>query len=306
MANIEVLINGVSIAPPASTGGVCNWLKKTINWSSGVSTTAEICIYDRSIISAGNDFAIDDISFKESSATCNLSKSVTVTIPNPINLIITNPSFVCSPGSVDITQPSITAGSTTGTVISYWRDAAGTVPLLNPNSITLSGTYYIKSTIAPCSVIKPVVVDILTNNTISLSSGVGTNAQTVSINTPITTITYNTTGATGATFLGLPSGVNGVWSANTVTISGTPSVSVGSPYSYTVTLTGGCGIISTTGTISVNPNNTISLSSAVGTNAQTVCINAPITTITYTTTEIQGHVLRGFHQGLMAFGQPIQ
>ncbi|MBK9224922.1 MAG: hypothetical protein IPO23_10490 [Flavobacterium sp.] len=178
LANIEVLINGVSIAPPASTGGVCNWLKKTINWSSGVSTTAEICIYDRSIISAGNDFAIDDISFKESSATCNLSKSVTVTIPNPINLIITNPSFVCSPGSVDITQPSITAGSTTGTVISYWRDAAGTVPLLNPNSITLSGTYYIKSTIAPCSVIKPVVVDILTNNTISLSSGVGTNAQT--------------------------------------------------------------------------------------------------------------------------------
>ena len=298
LANIEVLINGVSIAPPASTGGVCNWLKKTINWSSGVSTTAEICIYDRSIISAGNDFAIDDISFKESSATCNLSKSVTVTIPNPINLIITNPSFVCSPGSVDITQPSITAGSTTGTVISYWRDAAGTVPLLNPNSITLSGTYYIKSTIAPCSVIKPVVVDILTNNTISLSSGVGTNAQTVSINTPITTITYNTTGATGATFLGLPSGVNGVWSANTVTISGTPSVSVGSPYSYTVTLTGGCGIISTTGTISVNPNNTISLSSAVGTNAQTVCINAPITTITYTTTGATGATFLGLPSGV--------
>ncbi|MBK9225386.1 MAG: hypothetical protein IPO23_13610 [Flavobacterium sp.] len=136
------------------------------------------------------------------------------------------------------------------------------------------------------------------NNTVSLSSAVASDAQTVCINAPIANITYTTTGATGATFLGLPSGVNGVWSANTVTISGTPSVSVGSPYSYTVTLTGGCGTVSTTGTISVDSNNTISLSSAVGTNAQTVCINAPIANITYTTTGATGATFLGLPSGV--------
>ncbi|MBK9225385.1 MAG: hypothetical protein IPO23_13605 [Flavobacterium sp.] len=125
------------------------------------------------------------------------------------------------------------------------------------------------------------------NNTISLSSAVGTNAQTVCINAPITTITYTTTGATGATFLGLPSGVNGVWSANTVTISGTPSVSVGSPYTYTVTLTGGCGIISTTGTISINSAILAPLSGG----DVTECGLSPIQTLTATSTAPTGSTL---------------
>ena len=66
---------------------------------------------------------------------------------------------------------------------------------------------------------------------------------------------------------GLPAGVTGIWLANVVTISGTPTAS--GPFTYTVTLTGGCGVITTTGTITVTPNNTVSLTSAAGTNAQT-------------------------------------
>src|ERR1035437_1729405 len=57
-------------------------------------------------------------------------------------------------------------------------------------------------------------------NTITLTSAAGTNAQTLCINTPITNITYATTGATGATISGLPLGVTGVWNNNVVTISG--------------------------------------------------------------------------------------
>ncbi|MBK9356562.1 MAG: hypothetical protein IPN08_04085 [Bacteroidales bacterium] len=84
-----------------------------------------------------------------------------------------------------------------------------------------------------------------------------TDAQTVCINTPIVDITYATTGATGATFTGLPAGVAGTWAANVVTISGTPTVS--GPFTYTVTLTGGCGNVSITGTITVTEDNTIAL-----------------------------------------------
>jgi len=64
----------------------------------------------------------------------------------------------------------------------------------------------------------------------------------------------------GATVTGLPAGVTGTWLANVVTISGTPTAS--GPFTYTVTLTGGCGVITTTGTITVTANNTVNLTSA--------------------------------------------
>jgi len=64
-------------------------------------------------------------------------------------------------------------------------------------------------------------------------------------------------GATGATVTGLPAGVTGTWLANVVTISGTPTAA--GPFTYTVTLTGGCGVITTTGTITSLLNNTVNL-----------------------------------------------
>lgn len=89
------------------------------------------------------------------------------------------------------------------------------------------------------------------NNTSTLSSASGTNAQTICLNSSITGISYNTKGATGASFSGLPTGVSGSWNNNIITISGTPSV-VGT-FNYTASLTGGCGSVSSTGTITVNP-----------------------------------------------------
>lgn len=89
------------------------------------------------------------------------------------------------------------------------------------------------------------------NNTSTLSSASGTNNQTICQNNPITNITYNTKGATGATFTGLPTGVSGSWSNNIITISGTPTVS--GTFNYTATLTGGCGTVTSTGTITVSP-----------------------------------------------------
>lgn len=88
-------------------------------------------------------------------------------------------------------------------------------------------------------------------NTITLTSAVGTDNQTVCINTAIANITYGTTGATGATVTGLPTGVTANFLANVVTISGTPTVS--GTFHYTVTLTGGCGTVTASGTITVDP-----------------------------------------------------
>ena len=67
------------------------------------------------------------------------------------------------------------------------------------------------------------------------------------LNSPITDIVYSTTGATGATFSGLPSGVSGTYNAGQITISGSPSET--GTFNYTVNLTGGCGNVSASGQI---------------------------------------------------------
>ncbi len=99
----------------------------------------------------------------------------------------------------------------------------------------------------------------------------------------------------GATFSGLPAGVTGNYAAGNISISGTPSAS--GTFNYTVTLTGGCGTITANGTITVIPDNTIILTSA--NNTQTVCINTPITNITYTTTGAAGATFGGLPAGVI-------
>src|SRR5690606_31571922 len=97
--------------------------------------------------------------------------------------------------------------------------------------------------------------------------------------------------ATGATFTGLPPGVTGSWAGDLVTITGIPSVA--GTYNYTVTTTGGCPPATATGTITVDPLNTI----AAGTS-QTVCLNSTITNITLATTSATGATFTGLPPGV--------
>ena len=88
---------------------------------------------------------------------------------------------------------------------------------------------------------------------ILLSSGPGSDAQSVCINSPINDITYSLAlGVTDATVTGLPAGVTGVFTPRLFTISGTPTVT--GDFSYRVTTTGLCiGTPYADGKITVNP-----------------------------------------------------
>jgi hypothetical protein len=148
---------------------------------------------------------------------------------------------------------------------------AGVTAAWASNVITISGTptaagtfnYSIPVT-SGCSPVNATgTITVTANNTITLSSAAGTNAQTRCINTAITTITYATTGATGVTFSGLPAGVSGARIFGIVVISGTPTAS--GTFNYTVTLTGGCGAVNATGTITVTPTTTAGVASSTPT-----------------------------------------
>ena len=161
---------------------------------------------------------------------------------------------------------------------------------------TLSGTNQVYIELPPYSYSVWVQATPCAADNIILTSSIGSNAQTVCVDSSIVKITYSTLGATGATITGLPAGVTGSWLANVVTISGTPSVS--GTFSYLVTLTGGCNSITATGTLTVLPENTVSLTSATGTNTQTVCVNTGIINITYATTGATGANFSGFPAGV--------
>jgi len=123
-------------------------------------------------------------------------------------------------------------------------------------------------------------------NSITLSSAAGTDAQTVCDGAAIEPITYATTGATGATFVGLPAGVTGSWNADVVTISGTPATSS----NYIVALTGGSGSGMAIGTITVNtvPKLTIIGNNGVTKNATTTYSVSPVSGIANYTWTVSG------------------
>ena len=206
-----------------------------------------------------------------------------------INTPITNITWSVTGGGTGagvVGLPAGVTGSFAGGVftISGTPTAAGTFNY----TVTTTGTCT-QATATGTLTVRP-------NNTITLTSAAATENQTRCINTAITNIRYTTTGATGATFSGLPAGVSGSWAANVITISGTPTAS--GTFNYTITLTGGCGTITRNGTITVTPNNTITLTSAAATENQTVCISTPITNITYTTTGATGATFSGLPAGV--------
>jgi hypothetical protein len=151
----------------------------------------------------------------------------------------------------------ITYSTTNTTGVSFSGLPSGVTGTWANDTVTISGSTsasgtfnYSISLLGTCTVTIPGSITVSnTNNTISLTSATGTNAQSIDNNVAITSITYNTTGATGATISGLPTGITGTWSNNNISINGTPTTS--GVYNYTISLTGGCGSVSTTGTITV-------------------------------------------------------
>jgi hypothetical protein len=103
---------------------------------------------------------------------CSDSQQVEVMINATPVLVITDPAAVCAPNTVDITDPSIIAGSTDLGTMTYY-EVDGVTEITDPTVISVSGTYYIKSASGSCEVIEPVTVRINTSPTFTSVTNAG-------------------------------------------------------------------------------------------------------------------------------------
>ncbi|MCW3082867.1 MAG: repeat-containing protein [Bacteroidetes bacterium] len=192
--------------------------------------------------------------------SCTDIKPVTVVISPAPTLAITNPAAVCAPGSIDLTAPAVTAGSTGGGTLAYYTDAAATTPLASPSAVTSSGTYYIQSTIGSCSDLAAVTVTV--NPAPSL---VVTNPAAVcgpaSIDLTLPAVTAGSTGSGTLTYY--------TDAGATTTLSSPAAVTASGTYYIESTL-GSCSDIEAV-TVTINPTPSL-----VITNPAAVCGPASI------------------------------
>ncbi|UJH91067.1 hypothetical protein LZ575_20790 [Antarcticibacterium sp. 1MA-6-2] len=247
-----------------------------------------------------------------SNQTPDDSGSYDVVISSPAescSQIISNPSVVTvNSKSADPTSVSTSAsenaiclgdstvltlnggGGGTGEEIRWYTDSNGTNQIGTGNNLEVSpevtrtyyGRYEDPSECATPSAFASVEVTVNYNSTIELTSAEGSDEQTICINNPLTSIIYQIGGGgDNAVLTGdLPEDVIGLFADGKFTISGTPSES--GTFDYTVTTEGPCNQESLSGTIIVNADSVIALSSPEGTDDQTLCINTSITPISYT------------------------
>lgn len=282
-ARLQFEVNGVPVgtiadlntAPkPTSQAqvNINNWVRFYSNptWNSGVNTTAVIRIINLNTDPGGNDFGLDDISFGTLKPFITL-----VSAPG------TDAQTLCVNTPITNVVYSVAGGASGPTVTGL---PAGVVSTYNGTTVTLSGTPTVAGTfgysITTTGTCNPVTVTgtlTVEQQTIVLSSGSG--AQNACTGSPISPVQFTLGGtATGATVSGLPAGVTGSVSGVILTISGTPSAE--GLFTYTVTTTGTCQPVSTTGSINVRAQ-TIALFS--GNTAQVRCVNSAISNIVYTT-----------------------
>ena len=244
-------------------------------------------------ITTGSPFGYSITTTGNTCLTATDAGSITVTTDHSITLsssVSTETQSVCINTAITAITYSLASGATganvTGLPNGVNASVTGTTLTIS-GSPSVTGTFpYAITTIGnACAVAtEGGSITISNGHTLTPSSAPNTFGQAVCINSPIVNVTYALGGgATGATVTGLPAGVTASVTGSTLTISGTPTILTGSPFAYSITTTGNsCAVALGGDSIIVNPIHTMALTSATATETQTLCVNTPITAITYT------------------------
>ncbi|MDN3677713.1 fibronectin type III domain-containing protein [Flavobacterium paronense] len=249
-ANIDVTINGTSIGAITAPATNCEWAQISYTWNSGTSTSAQIAIYDRIILSNGNDFSLDDITFSPNVLTqCATTTDLTITVNEPVAATFNTIPAICS-GGIAPSLPATSIEGFTGT----WT------PSIVDNEQTLPYTF--NPTAGQCATSGSVVVTVNPNTTPVFEIGTSIiSCAGVSPQVELPTTSQN--------------GITGIWNPSTLdySIEGT------TVYTFTPTF----GICATTATLTaiISPNSTPTF-----TQVLPICSGAQLTALP--TTSIEG------------------
>ncbi|WP_320111174.1 PKD-like domain-containing protein [Draconibacterium orientale] len=265
------------------------WRKDGVNISGATSSS-----YTINNVASGDAGVYDVVIDGAGSFNCNSITSAAATLTIGSDGTISDPASkdqtICEGNAITDIVFAI-GGSADGAILSGSLPAgltsgynSSTKEFTISGTPTETGTYNYTLTTTGSTCVNPSISGTLTINTDGTISLAGGNATpTLCINNPLPTISYSIGGsATGASITAgsLPAGVTGVYSSTNglFTISGTPTED--GTFNFTVTTSGAaCDNPSLSGTITVQPDATISLDS--GDPNQTVCINTPIAPINY-------------------------
>lgn len=132
-ANLRFQINGVVLGPnivASTTRG--RWDQFIAAWNSGSNTEAVISIINDNTIAGGNDFGLDDISFK---STCISSSQITVTVNQPPSANMSQTNITCNGLTNGIASVSASAGASPYTY--SWSNSSTATSISN----LATGTY---------------------------------------------------------------------------------------------------------------------------------------------------------------------
>lgn len=301
---VDVVVNantGIALTSGSNTQSVCQNVAITniVYTLSGGGNNATASGLPAGVNGVYNSGTFTISGTPTTPGTYNYSVTATgLCLPNTLNGTITvnpdaaisltggsNIQTVCINTAIAQTDYTITGGGTGATVSGLPAGVTGTFSggvftISGSPSVTGTFNYTVNTTGSCLQTSASGTITVNPDATLSLTSAASTTTQAVCENIAITNITYAIGGGgTGGTVSGLPPGVNGVYNAGVFTISGTPTTP--GTYNYSVTTTGTCLQRTLGGTITVNPDAVIVLTSVASTTSQELCINSTITNITY-------------------------
>jgi len=111
LALLQIDINGQAQSNVFNTpSSCCAWQQIFVQWNSGSSTTARICIVNNCLSTYGNDFGLDDISFQKCTPSCSLTSSITITQPAKITISLASANVHCFGETNGSSSANVTGG----------------------------------------------------------------------------------------------------------------------------------------------------------------------------------------------------
>lgn len=298
-ASLQFSFNGVNTGSINAPGTTNNWVQFFSKWNSGTNTSVNICLVNQNTNTSGNDFALDDISFRECVPGCQDTAIVVITEDEVIVPPLT-PATICANGNASLTA-SPTGG--TGTYTYTWlpagtgNTATVNVSPSNTSIYTVTATDGNNCTSSPQTVTVNVNNNLnVTVNSVSLCYGEtatltangasnyawapatdlsATNGATVT-SSPTSTITYTITGTSGSCV--------GTATA-TVTATPFPSSDAGADITLCSGTTGNIGAPGRVGYVySWNPGADLSSATDANPSVSPVNYSSNPVTVTYVVT----------------------